>query len=275
MKSKLILSAGIITSIIVIVMVGLVGAHGLAQSFISVDHVNDLNSGDLLIVSGTTGLPIGSDLMVMVIEETGRSDNGSKEFAATGTGTSAKVVGSPDDTNRWSAPVDTSILRPDAYRVDVIQVSWDPDTGNFTPGNTSGTARFTIHGDYLGTEGPVAAAGTGGAYIRLDPVDTKHIGDQFLVTGATGLPVGTGVLWQVLPVSLTTDSEQMGSFSGIMANSIVTKGKEGGNRVTLALDTIPLVPGEYNVTVSIVDGDLREGDLLPGGVSGSTEFMLQ
>lgn len=272
MNSNTVIFTGIVAAGIIVMMFGLAGAQSPGQSFISIDPVQDQNSGDLLILSGTTNLPIGTELLVMVIEEPEGPGDGS---SGTGTGATTKVAGKEGGANRWSIPIDTSVLRPDTYRVDAVRIARDPDTGNFTLGNVSVTTRFTLTGEYLGPELPVFTGSVENAFISLNPVGERHAGDQFLVTGATSLPVGTDVIWQVIPGVSAHDSVNTGIFTSIMANSIVTRGNGGENRVSFAMDTASLQPGVYTITVSTVDGDLWDGDHTSGNITESMEFPLQ
>lgn len=272
MNSNTVIFAGIIAAGIIITAFGIAGAQSPGQSFISIDPVLDLNSGDLLILSGTTNLPIGTDLLVSVIEE---PEGPVDESPGTGTGATTKVAEREGGMNRWSVPIDTSVLRPDTYRVDAFRIAQDPDTGDFTLDNVSGTTRFTLTGEYLGQKQLVFAGSVENAFISLNPVGERYAGDQFLVTGATSLPVDTDVIWRVVPLAYAPDNDTTGIFTSIMANSIVTRGNGENNRVTFALDTASLKPGMYSIIASTVTGDLNDGDYSPGNITGSTEFTLQ
>ncbi|MDD1719896.1 MAG: hypothetical protein LUQ25_07550 [Methanoregulaceae archaeon] len=278
MNSKTILYGGIAAGII-IVMVGLVAANSLSQpetqSEVTFDPIGNPTAGDLLIISGTTSFPPGTQLLIRIAEDVDRPDDGSKGPEPTNAGMSVKVFGSTGGPNKWSAPVDTSILRPDTYRVEAKVMNSDHKTGNITFGNISGTTGFVLGGEYMGADEPVATAHTENAFIRVDPVGESHVGDQFLVTGTTNLPVGTDVIWEVFPAALTTDQDQTGEFSGMMSNSFVTRGTGETNRVTLALDTTLLLPGEYLINASTTRGDLMASNFMPGDVAGSIPFILK
>jgi hypothetical protein len=87
--------------------------------------------------------------------------------------------------------------------------------------------------------------------------------------------VGTNILWQVIPKDgkLETGSTHTGDV-GIMANNGVTKGDGTVNRVSLAVDTGNLKPGEYIAVAARLEGDMQAGDVRMGDLAGSAGFTL-
>jgi hypothetical protein len=228
-----------------------------AASYIKIDPVADQTTGDLLIVSGSTNLPAGTILMVQL------PGFGGDTIVRAGTG----------GVNRFSSPVDSSILAPGALSITVTEMKGDPAKGNYGLGTIKGTAPFTLKGTPLSLDLPVQPTASKDDYIRIDPIGDRSAGDQFLVTGSTSLPVGTNILWQVTPKALTADPNMRGIFSGMMANSMATKGKSAANRVTYALDTNALLPGEYTVSAALLVGD--PGKAKSGEPEGSAEFTVK
>jgi len=230
-----------------------------AGHYINIDPVTDKTTGDLLIVSGSTNLPAGTELMV----QAGNSNGGAKVRAGT--------VG----VNRFSSPLDTSTMEPGKKTIKVTNMIGDLEKGDYRKGDINATASFTLKGPYLTTDTPVQATISKDDFIRINTIGDRSFGDQFLITGTTSLPVGTEVLWQVSPASFTTDPDQQtGTFTGAMANSQVTKGTGNINRVSFAMDTYVLLPEQYNVSVSTIAGDLTKGDFRPGDLTGSVLFTL-
>ncbi len=232
-------------------------AAGTGQ-YIRIDPIADMTTGNLLIITGSTNLPDRTLLMVRTQGSAG----------------DAMVRRGSNGTNRFFVPVDTSIIRPGKKTVSITQMTGDPVQGTYHPGDVTAATNFTLSGNYLGSEIPVKPALSRNDYIHLDKIGTRSAGDLFLVTGTTSLPVGTEILWQVTPAALTSDPNQTGTFSGMMANSQVTRGMGMANRVTFAMDSYALQPAEYNVTVSISAGDLNAGDFRPGELSASRLFSL-
>jgi hypothetical protein len=266
---------------VILICVGMVTGFSVEKPFASVDPVSDMNTGstpantglyinidpvadkttgDLLIITGSTNLPAGTELMV----QAGHSNGGAQ--VRTGT------VG----VNRFSSPLDTSIMEPGTKMIKVTNMIGDIEKGDYRKGDVNTTASFTLKGTYLTTDTPVKATITKDDFIRVNAIGDRSFGDQFLVTGTTSLPVGTEVMWEVTPASFTTDPDQQtGTFTGAMANSQVSKGTGNSNRVSFAMDTYALLPGQYNVSVSTISGDLAKGDFRTGELTGSVLFTLQ
>jgi hypothetical protein len=227
--------------------------------YIRVDPVADKTTGDLLTVTGSTNLPAGTVLMV----QTG--SYGGDTMVRTGTG----------GVNRFSAPVDTSIMKPGTKTIAVTAMKGDPAKGDYGPTTVKGTASFTLKGTYLTTDTPVPATITKGNYIRLNAIGDHSVGDQFLITGTTSLPVGTSLLWQVMPDTGTLPTGIDRTAKGIMANSQVTKGDGTSNRVSLAVDMNEQAPGKWVVLVGEIKGDTATGDVKMGELAGSASFTVK
>jgi len=227
-------------------------------SSITVDPVADQTTGDLLIVSGSTNLPEGTILMVRT------GSFGGDTVVRKGTG----------GKNRYSIPIDTTVMKPGTHTITVIRMTGDIAQGDLKPGTEQGTGTFTLKGAYLTTESPVNAAVTKDDYIRLSHISDRVAGDQFLMTGTTSLPVGTEVIWEIKPSALANDHNQSGEFSGMMANSQVSEGDGTSNRVTNAVDAGALLPGEYIVTVSTTSGDSPAMGTNLGDLTGSAMFNI-
>ncbi|MGA9029629.1 MAG: hypothetical protein WB404_04295, partial [Methanoregula sp.] len=147
--------------------------------YITIDPVTDETTGDLLIVTGSTNLPEGTALMVQI----------------SGTGGNTEVNQGSNGINRYSMPIDTSILKPGTLNITVSQMIGDPAKGNYGPGTVKATASFMLEGTYLATDAPVQPIITSSDYIRLNAIGNRSVGDQFLITGTTSLPVGTNIMW--------------------------------------------------------------------------------
>ena len=151
----------------------------------------------------------------------------------------------------------------------------DVTQGDYRPGTVNGTASFMLKGTYLGADTPVQPTITKDDYIRLNAIGDRSVGDQFLITGTTSLPAGTMLLWQVMPDPKTLPTGLNLTSSGIMANAPVTKGDGAANRVSLAVDTDYLVPGEYIALVGEMKGDPMNRDIAMGELTGSAYFTVK
>jgi hypothetical protein len=230
--------------------------------YIKIDPVADKTTGDLLIVSGSTDLPNGTILMV----QTGSTGvgYGGDTIVRTGTG----------GVNRFSAPVDTAMLKPGTQTITVTVMKGDLAKGDYGMGTLNATTTFTLKGTYLGTDTPVQATVTKDDYIKINTIGNRAAGDQFLITGTTSLPVGTGLIWEIMPYTGTIPTALDLNATGIMANNAVTKGNGTANRVSLAVDTGNQAPGEYIVIVGEMKGDTTKGEIKIGDLVGSTRFTM-
>ncbi len=229
--------------------------------YITIDPVADRTTGDLLIVTGSTNLPAGTILMV----QTGSSGVGYGGDAMVRTGTGG--------VNRFSAPVDTSGLKPGTLEITVTNMIGDPAQGNYREGTVKGTASFVLKGAWLGSDRPVQATVTKDDYIRISAIGDRAAGDQFLITGTTSLPVGTSLIWQVMPDTGTIPAALDLNARGIMANNAVTKGDGTANRVSLAVDTGGFQPGVYVVIVGEMKGEPPAPEI--GDLAGTARFTVR
>ncbi|MDD1724802.1 MAG: hypothetical protein LUQ07_06715 [Methanospirillum sp.] len=243
----------------VLVCTSLASGNPVGKPYITIDPVDSTPVGDLVILSGTTDLAEGTELFVRI------QDGGYNSGAV--------ILKGTNGINRWSVPVDTSVIKPGDYLVNVTEKKGlNQDKTGYEIGNTSASARVILTGTFLGSDNEVSGENQKNAFIAIDPLNNRDKGDQFLITGKTNLQVGTMLLWEVTPAYL--EQQKSGTFTGTVANSQVTRGT-GSNLVTFALDTNFLNPGEYNVTVSTIRGEIFSDRMVPGNISGSAVFTLK
>lgn len=231
--------------------------------YITIDPVADKTTGDLLIVTGSTNFPAGTILMV----QAGSS--------GVGYGSDTMVREGTGGVNRFSSPVDTAILKPGTQTITVTNMKGDLAKGDYGLGTVNRTASFTLKGTYLVAETPVQATVTKDDYIRINTIGDRSVGDQFLVTGTTSLPAGTGLIWEIMPYTGTIPAGLDLNAKGIMANNPVTKGDGTTNRVSLAVDLSNFAPGEYIAIVGEMKGDPANKEIAMGDPVGSTRFTVK
>jgi len=159
--------------------------------FINVDPIRDMNTGDLVIFSGTTNLPSGASIYLKEINE------------STGELTMrANNIACPDTSgvNRWRFIIDsTPSMRPGTHR---FQIS--------TPeGDVYSSVQFNLTGRFAGPEtiwyyesgsGSATIPGSGSyPSITVDPIGDHKKGDIFRITGTTNLIEGTLLQCTVWP----------------------------------------------------------------------------
>ncbi len=239
------------------------GQPATTAQYIIVDPVADKTTGDLLIVTGSTNFPAGTILMV----QAGSSGvgYGSDTIVREGTG----------GVNRFSAPLDTAILKPGMQTITVTNMKGDLAQGDYGLGTVNRTASFILKGTYLVAETPVQSTVTKDDYIRINAIGDRSVGDQFLVTGTTSLPAGTGLIWEIMPYTGTIPTGLDLNAKGIMANNPVTKGDGTANRVSLAVDLGNFAPGEYVAIVGEMKGDAANREIAMGDLKGSARFIVK
>lgn len=204
--------------------------------YISVDPISEKTTGDLLIVSGTTNLAADTSLGITIGNFAGSG------FVNTGTG----------GVNRYSMPVDTASFKPGTMTVNVTEMTGDPAAGTYAPGSVSGTSTFTLTGTYLGSDTRVDVTPSASDYITVNPIGDRFVGDQFLITGTTSLPVGTSLIWQVMPDTGIAPTGLNMTASGLAGGNGVTKGSGSTNRVSFAADMMNQKPaGNWVVLVGV------------------------
>ena len=108
-------------------------------------------------------------------------------------------------------------------------------------------------------------------FISVDPVSDKNVGDQFTINGTTSLPVGTMLLWQIMPDTGTPPTGTNKTASGIAGGNPVTKGDGTANRLSFAADMNLQAPGKWVVLVGVMKGDEFE----MGDLTGSAYFTVK
>jgi hypothetical protein len=225
-----------------------------AEQYIRIDPVADKTTGDLLIVTGSTNLPAGTTLNVEA-----------------GSLTNTLVAAGSKGINRFSSPVDTSIMKPGTKTITVYNMIGDLANGEYRPGTVNATTTFTLKGTYLATDSPAQATITTGDYIHLDAIGDRSVGDQFLLTGTTSLPVGTVVLLQVMPDTGTPPAGTNKTALGSGGNGLVTKGDGTANRVSFAVDMTLQKPGKWVALVGKMNGEAFEVE----NPTGTAYFTLK
>ncbi len=211
-----------------------------SEPYIRVDPIAGKTTGDLLIVTGSTNLAVGTNLMVQV-----------GNFGST-----ALVIAGTEGINRYSIPIDTSSFKPGTLTVNVTEMTGDPVKGDYTPGSVMGSTAFTLNGPYRGTDTPVQVTPTESDFITVNPIGDLTVGAQFLITGTTSLPVGASLLWQVMPDTGTAPTGINMTAMGLAGSNMVTKGVGTLNQVSFAADMNQMPAGKWVVLVGV----MKEGD---------------
>ena len=231
---------------------------------LAIDPIGDLKIGEILVVSGTTGLPERTPVYL------------SWKYGSSGEEkvlSNRQVLSGADGINRFRFVFDTSGFLPGSYTVTVANGKKD----------LSASVQFSLAGTYRGTETPLYYPGTaavpessGSPQITVTPPGDRQQGDIFLVSGTTNLPAGTLVFYRVYPAYFDdrTKTPAASSDGSLMDNvggdTIVLKGTGADNRWSFAMDTGGFEKMEYVINVSTVSEDFTKRDLF-----GSAEFAIR
>jgi hypothetical protein len=229
------------------------------EQYIRIDPVAEKTTGDLLTITGATNLPAGTTLMV----------------SAANNGGNTEVRAGTNGINRFSSVVDTTPMKPGTKTITVNNMIGDLAKGDYRPGTVKTTTTFTLKGSYLTTDTPVQATNTGGKYIRVNPIADHATGDQFLISGTTSLPVGTMIMWQIMPDTGTPPAGTNRDALGIAANGQVTKGEGSENRISLAVDMTGFKPGKWVALAGENKGDPRKPSFEMTDLTGYAYFNLK
>ena len=213
-----------------------------STGYIRIDPIPEKTTGDLLVVSGSTSLAAGTSVGVTTGNFAGNA------FVNAGTG----------GVNRYSIPVDTSAFHPGTLTVNVTEMTGDPAKGTYVEGSVHGTTTFVLGGSFLGSDTPVQVTPAASDFIAVNKIGDRSVGDQFLITGTTSLPVGTTLLWQIMPDTGTTPTGVNKTAMGLGGSNMVTKGSGTANRVSFAADMNQMPAGKWVALVGVMkDGEFE------------------
>ncbi len=207
--------------------------------FITIDPISDKNTGDLIIISGTTNLPSGASVYLKDVNKS----TGELRMRA-------NHIACPDTSgvNRWRFIIDsTPWMRPGPHR---FQVS--------TPkGDVNSSVQFNLTGRFLGPEtiryyesgsGSATIPGSGSyPSITVDPIGDHKKGDIFRITGTTNLIEGTMLQCTVWPEyyedrskrpAIISKDDCDGQFIIAGAPAAIVKGTGDTNRWVCPVDLI-------------------------------------
>ncbi len=125
-----------------------------SSRFVTIDTLPDMRTHDIYLITGTTSLPPGEDLLVQVYPSSFRTDydftinpkdktEGGSFSGATG---GVRIVQGSGSENLWSFELRTYLMDPTIYEVNVSNDKFDyQPTGNI-PGDVFSSRKFTLKG---------------------------------------------------------------------------------------------------------------------------------
>ena len=198
----------------------------------TVDPIPDGVLGDQMVISGRTTYPPGEWIAVALYEVTWKATPDQKPADAVVTET--VMV---DKDSRWSLLLDTQNLSLGTYTI------------------------LADDAPYL--SGPVFSLKTAAEHlwITVDPIPLVRKGDNFTISGTTGLDAGIHLLIEILPYSFLReerahDSRSYSIISGMAQAVQVQKGEGDKNYWSVPVHTEKWRADTYEMKVSALEVDL-------------------
>jgi hypothetical protein len=135
------------------------GPAPVTPEFITIDSLPDIRTNGVYIITGTTSLPPGGDLLVEITPRSFMTeynfsfdsrDNSQKDASSSATGTFSgaigmvRVVNGSHGDNLWAFDLETYQITPGMYEVNASNSRFDEDVRDRVPGNLSSSRIFTI-----------------------------------------------------------------------------------------------------------------------------------
>lgn len=239
-------------------------AQDRSGTFIAIDPVGDKKIGDLLVISGTTSLPVKTPVYL-----SWRVGNPGEEKILS----NRPVLSGTNGTNRFRFVFDTTGFKPGTYTTTVA-------TGK---NSVSGSIQFSLTGAYLGTDTPTYYSGASKSpassalpAITVQPPQDHKQGDIFRISGTTSLPAGTLLFYRVYPAYFEDKTKKPASSSdgtltdNVGGDTIVIGGTGGTNRWSFAIDGGYIETMDYLVNVSTISEDFTRQDIF-----GKSQFAIR
>ena len=252
--------------------------------FISVDHPGTIFRGEKILVSGTTNLAEGTELIFFVGQQSNTSvftvdPKTRTQDMKTGLTRSGLISVLPGENgvNRWSFALDSTEFIPDRYEVLVTLESISMDNlGVEGPFGSEPLVILEADSDRLA---PVIADTGPCQSILIDTLPETLDNKSWSITGRTTLQPGTELLFTVLPAEHefgvdTKTKSFSGSLSGATGTVTVTRGTGGLNTWSADFDPSQLPPDEYIIDISTDRLDPRTYTTIPGNASCSKRIII-
>jgi hypothetical protein len=115
-------------------------------SGILINGIRDITAGDPLVVSGRTSLPVGTELIVIVVPTTMESGKITGNFKNRELSAVTKVTAGAENGNRFSVTLDTGKLEPAEHILFVSDKNDESADSTSEPVGVTGSTLFNIIG---------------------------------------------------------------------------------------------------------------------------------
>ncbi|MFA4848921.1 MAG: hypothetical protein WC626_04265 [Methanoregula sp.] len=255
---------------------GTSGTGDLQPRQIWINRPGTLWRGEKLVVTGTTSLQEGTELVYLVIPQSNASvftvdvKTGNREVREGLTRSGViRVLSGTGGVNRWSFAVDSGEFIQGEYIIIVTLESFSPDRiGLQFPYDT---APLIVKEAILDSATSPVINSSPCRHITIDAFPISWTNQTFTITGTTDFPPGTELLIQVYPTeyNLTMNPEVKhlaSSMSGAMGMVTVEKGTGSTGLWSMTLDKEKMDPDlrKYLVNISNSRIDNRTYETISG-----------
>ena len=264
---------------------GTPGTGEIQPQQISINRPGTLWRGEKLLVTGTTSLPEGTELIYLVIQQSNTSvftvdpKTGNREVSEGLTRSGViRVRPGTAGVNRWSFAVDSTEFIPSEYLIIVTLESISPEKiGLKSPFDT---APLIVKEAILDSATSPVMDASPCRHITIDALPTYWANQTFTITGTTDFPPGTELLVQVYPTeyNLTMNPEVKyfaSSMSGAVRKVTVEEGTGSTGLWSLTLDKEKMDPDlrKYLVNISNSRIDNRTYETISGDMYCSKRLI--
>ncbi|MFA6332943.1 MAG: hypothetical protein WCX22_08325, partial [Methanoregula sp.] len=126
------------------------GPVNISAGFITIDALPTMRTGEVYVITGTTSLAPGEEIMMQVYPASGfdllLDKNKGQTGDFSGAAAMTTVAAGSGGENLWSFELQTYHFEADQYIVTVNNDSYDFEAGAFVPGDLSCSRKFTLEG---------------------------------------------------------------------------------------------------------------------------------
>jgi len=232
--------------------------HTLA--FIHIDRQNSIKRGEKVLVTGTTNLPVDTQLRFLIIQQSNKSvftidPKTQKQDLKGGFSRSGLIDPVPGENgvSRWSFAIDSTEFIPDNYEVIVTEADTRPE--DIGREGTFGVESLDIlEADADLTTSAVQDTGPCQS-IGIDSLPPVIPREKYTITGTTSLQPGTDLVFTIIPaeydLSINQDRSSPGSLmTGAMGSISVARGTGDTNTWSADVDLSSFPQKEYIMNVS-------------------------
>lgn len=131
----------------------------VTPGFITIDSLPDIRTNGVYVITGTTSLPLGEDLLVEITPRSFMTeynfsfdsrDNRQRDASSSATGSfsgavgNVRIINGSNGENLWAFDLETYQITPGMYEVNASNRKFDQDVHALVPGNLSSSKIFTI-----------------------------------------------------------------------------------------------------------------------------------